>query len=503
MKRLDRLQALVQKLTQKEINQFKRYCEYKLKRKALRLFNLIIKHKDEPTFERLEIDLKRNKLQPNLRFSVNELFELILSFWDDSIVDGDRIRTVNQMIDKARILSRKGLRQESITLLEKVVKETEHTVNIEQTLLVNRVLYAERAIFGQKNSIQQSAEFVENQLHLTKQINTFNQCSSLYYDGMYLYSKGLEMLEKDEVHQLLDIREKGKEIIENSELPTFVSIQLGSLLSILYTHLAPSNFQLVEHFHRHNLKRVEELDDTFNRPTYYSLLYGYLNFLACTHRIEDYKASYKKLLEAKAKTKSIDVAVSGIIQVLALVHCILEYEAEKTDETIFNALEYVKTHSLEVNPSIIRSLLFVCFELAIVKGDFELADQFIEQLEEGKLVQKHKKQFKLTLRIASLLLHYEKNNYQWILNQSESIKRLFSGHLKKNIGAKLLLKLLVQLSSTTSKKEKLTLLANFLEDLSNCFEKNPEQRFTFFFNIIEDWAEAKLNGCISISEFKK
>lgn len=501
MKQLERLQTLVEKMTQNEKTQFKRYCAFKLKRKPLTLFNLLIKHKESPA-ELLHAAIKRNKLHTNLRYTVNLAIDLILSYWDENIEDSDRIRKINKMINQAKILRAKGLLQEADNLLEEVIEITENTVNLEQTLLAKRVLHAFKASLETKNNFQLSEDFIEYQTKTMERIAAFNECESLYVNGMYLQGKGQTSLTKHEIKLMLEMRDRGKVLFDNLELPVSLSVKLGALLADFCCRLAPLDYKLAEFYHIKNLERVKALKDCYNRAYYYNAIFGYLAFLSHMKRKEDFTILRLDLMEAKSKTKTKDVLISGILQIMTLFGYLLDYDLEKADEATNEAKVYIQAHTHEVIPAIVKNISFISFELAMIKGDLEQADLFLEQQKEMKVYLKTKKEKKLTIRLATLLVHYERNNHELILNQSDSIRRLFSDLLKKSIGSNLLLKLLVQLSSAISKKEKKRLYTEFLQKLNTLYEQHPEQRFLFYFDIIEDWALAKLNGYKTILEYK-
>lgn len=501
MKQLERLQNLVDKFTQKEIGQFNRYCDYKRRKKPLTLFNLIIKHKDNPP-EQLQIDIKRKKIHTNLRYTVNLTIDLILSFWDDNIEDANQIRTANKMINQALVLSSKGLLEEAAKLLEKVVGTTENTNNLELTLLASRIILGYKSAFRTTNNLQLSEDFVEYQSKIIERIPTLTEARNLYVIGLSLIGKGMETLNADEVRQLSAIRDRGKNLLENFELPIGTFVRLGNLLAILYSRFSTVDFKLAEFYYLSTIKRVKKLDDYYNHKSYYTAIIGYMMFIGDIKRKEDFDIIRKELLAAKAKTKKKNILISGILQLMGLYSCLMEYNLQKADDATNKAKEFIATHADKVNPSIVQNMGLLSFELAIIKGDLDLAEFFLEQLSELNIYQKAMKQFKLRLRLSFLLLQYERKNYLWVVNQAQSIKRLYSNILKKSIGVNLFLKLLVQLSSTISRTEKMASCTQFLQKLNAIFEQYPEHRFEFFFDTIEDWVTAKLKGYKTILEYK-
>ena len=133
----------------------------------------------------------------------------------------------------------------------------------------------------------------------------------------------------------------------------------------------------------------------------------------------------------------------------------------------------------------------------------EQAASLVERLNESELANNEMKRLKFIARLAALLFYYENGDYDLVLNQTDSVRRLYSRHLKKNVGGNLLLKLLVRLSSSSGRHEDIKLLNKFLQDLEALFKQYPEHQFLFTFAIIENWCKAKLNRDRTIFDYKK
>lgn len=221
-----------------------------------------------------------------------------------------------------------------------------------------------------------------------------------------------------------------------------------------------------------------------------------------TKRVDDYKTYRHIMLADQEISKSTPTIYTGLRCITLVMLHLLEFNKENAQQAIDDSWDYYQKKGSEDSFIIRWNLLFCCFQLAFSIGNFKQAALFVDELNAAEFVNSEMKQYKFIARQASLLLHYQNKNEEWVLNQISSVKRLYSGHLKKNVGGNLLLKLLVRLSSTPNKKEKQTLFNRFLVDLNSVFEQYPEHQFLFTFTIIEDWVRATMNGYDTIFDYK-
>lgn len=506
MKNLDTLNLLVGQLTKLEIKQFRKYGIYKQKKNVLKLFELILRNKDEDTTEKLQIDIKRNKLTKNLRYSVDALYDLLLNFWDDNPQDDDWFRNINKLINQSNILYKKGLIKESVKLLKKAEKAAENVPSFELKLFAKNKAFSTQMLLKPKKSIQLGDAFLEQQLETLDQLSHAYEAKSIYCQGHHLMSKGMLMLDKNERKQLIEIRSKAEVLINSSNLSVWGFLQLGDLLSLLYQTVTPSNLQRAEQYYLNNINRFKKdpkASPNIRSLVFHTQVYNYLVFLYFNKRLEDYKTYHKLLLEAQTLSSSIDGALNlGLRHTTSLMLCLLEYDPEKTKTVLHESWAYYKENDDKTSLISRWKLLFCCFQLAFAIGDYEQAALCADKLNASEMANNEMKQYKLLARLASLLLHYENDNQEYVLNQVSAVRRLYSSHLKKHIGGDLLLKLLKRLSNSHNKKEKSILLNNFLKELKAVFDQYPEHQALFGFTIIEDWVGATLNGSHTIFDYK-
>lgn len=506
MKNLDTLNLLVSQLTKLEIKQFRKYGIYKQKKNILKLFELILRNKDENNTEKLQIDIKRNKLTKNLRYSVDTLYDLLLNFWDDNPQEDDWFRNINKLINQSNILYKKGLIKESVKLLKKAEKAAENVPSLELKLFAKNKAYSTQMLLKPKKSIQLGDSFLEQQRETLNQLSHAYEAKTIYCQGHHLMSKGMQMLDKNEHKQLIEIRSRAEVLINSSNLSVWGFLQLGDLLSLLYQTVTPANPRLAEQYYLNNINRFKK--DPKESPNIRSLVfhtqvYNYLIFLYFNKRLKNYKTYQKTLLEAQTLSSSIHgVPNLGLRHTTTLMLCLLEYDTEKTKTVLHESWAYYKENDDKASLLSRWKLLFCCFQLAFANGNYEQAALCVDKLNASEMANNEMRQYKLLARLASLLFHYENDNLEYVLNQISAVRRLYSSHLKKHIGGDLLLKLLKQLSNSPNKKEQSILLNNFLTELNTVFDQHPEHRAVFGFTIIEDWVEAKLNGYDTIFEYK-
>lgn len=116
MKILKTLQAVLAKMEEHEVIQFRKYAIYKKEKNHLRFFDLLYKYIDkEMETPYLLLFLKKKRIR-NLRNKCNNLYKLLLRYWNENPPQNYLHLQVSQLMHGAKVLIEKGLIIEGLEL---------------------------------------------------------------------------------------------------------------------------------------------------------------------------------------------------------------------------------------------------------------------------------------------------------------------------------------------------------------------------------------------------
>ncbi len=499
MKYLQTTRKYIGLLEKKEIRHFRAYLHYKLKKKSLLLFELLSSN--------LELDeelilnkIKRKKLFRNLNKTCTELNTLVLDFWHDNTKSKDRLREINTLINKSSLLDKKGLRNEAIRVLEQSRKLAESYTMYSVQATINKFLFNKKRSLKPKHTFKLANVYEKNQNDLFEKLKLETQHEVTYSKVYFLLHKGLSSLTEDEIQYLQKTKEQHLDEDTLAQFSINQYTQYCDMMSYLYQSIAPTDPQQSENY---ILKILSKFENHTTRPsltltsTYQILMFNYLLFLFYENRVDDFEKEYLKLKSIQAKSTGIQLKIYASKYTLNSFQYLLNNN--------FNSSIKEKEESILFFDSAINQIPFLYtlnyyfnhFQIAIAEGDFETATLFSEKLNQPFFLNRDLSNVKFSIRLTQLLIHFELGNEALVINQGESIRRLFAYELKSNIAGKLFLKYLIKLSKTKDKKKQLNYYHSLLEELEIELQDIANRRL-FYFTILPLWTRSKIAGANSI-----
>ena len=166
-----------------------------------------------------------------------------------------------------------------------------------------------------------------------------------------------------------------------------------------------------------------------------------------------------------------------------------------------NCLDQFRTLKMEsLNPYnifIVMDLCFIHFGLKEYTKAQQRINQLINHYKDSAL-----NDFLLEIRLMNLLIHFELNNTDFIINQSEAFLRKYNPKKQFRKFETLFVDRLRGLVTTQSRKQKKELTEQFYNELSS-LSIEPVEHFIISRLKIQEWIQSKLNGTSLIQELRK
>lgn len=494
---------MISRMDKKEIRLFREYATYKKRKKALLLFESILKFKDQEESETFFVYLKRKKLYKNLTRNSNELFQLKTKFWNDNSWDEALSVDISNQIYAATILEKQGLIEDAIYLYKKAEKQAFDSHYYYLAIECNKRASVWSRVLHPKNTEEILEQYKCDQELL---INTISDDSYLHYLNhkiFYLLYKGVWCLSTSEEEFLVQARQDIEQITKEENKNAKTRLIAYSLLGTLYQYTQPTSSKLSKDYAIKTIKLLESskgmdnilnhIVSLFNLSQLYYFEDNKLKFTKCLHRFRKLKSTYKRR----------DARVAYYHFSFEFLNCqfIRDYTFA-IDNLIPSYLNFFEKNMDDIPFTNHWDMNFSCFEIYFAVGNFEKAEHFCGLLRTEKLRKSSLTNIKFIARICELLLNLELGNIEYVSNQGESIRRLYSSYLAHNKSGKLLLKYLMTLALHDNKKARIPIYIDLQTALKKLLDDFYLRRI-FVMTIIPDWIEAKIGGFESIDSWAK
>lgn len=492
MKILETLKAVLLKMGDKEVEQFRQYAMYKKKKIHLNLFNFILKNKDK------EIDhVKIN----NIRSQSNGLYQLLLNFWTDNAPQDDLSLQVDQLMHGSTVLLNKGLLREGVDLqmeAAELAKSGElfyssHEI-LKSSFYWSSILHPQN-VFEILESSQKNEAFLRDRMK--RMYDATINSLDVHFKSINEKFNNKELSQ----HFYKETIEEISELLQEEGCSIRTKILYHDTLTKVYSVPPSGNWEMMN-YHREELIRNAELIDKTD-PNYFkqtillntiNLVYDYFS-LKKIPEFQIYLAKFRMLVNDQIGR---DKTQEYYLYEIELLNCNLLNQYENAEKLyIPKALKFLEKHENKIPFGLFCAIFSLCFEHYISVGDLEKARQFLEKMQQEDKQSKLNFIQKYLNKLYELLFHYDLNNFELVENKIGSIRRLYSAYLKKNQGGKVILKYLLKLSRTENEIGRIPIYHAFKSDLKETSKSYHYSRIMGI-NIIFDWIDAKISKSISI-----
>lgn len=505
MKIFKTLRSLIGRLEQKEIKLFIGYAQYKKRKKLLLLFDALLKHTDSD--EVLVINyLKRKKLYTNFRHSCNELYQLIIRFWNDQSQIDNKLQEVLNLMNAAEIMIKKGLYTEGIAQLENAQKNALEGNSFSLAFECNMKIAHYSGFYAPGNTIKVLGQYQKDQKELLSAISDRSRSYYLSQITYHFLLEGVWSLSAKQRKMMEDALIETEELLKQPNLKIRSKLVLTSVMGNVLQYSERYNKEKCEYYLSTlvDLWESEKSSGALNITR--NLLVAYYNLAQFYNLVGDVEQFL--LVHDKFKTKFN--SLSRLDQTLECSHyyhnmnlwkCfVLKDYSTAIQQVIPKSLGYYEQYSDDIPFSYLFVVHLDCFQIYFATGDYEKAEQFEKQFHDNKLRPHSTLDNRFISKICHIILHFELGDYDYTFNQIVSSKRLYSSYLKNNPAAELLMSLLQKLSSKHySNEDQIKIYQSYQIKLEETFKVFLNRRI-FLFSIFEDWLFAKANGYSTIVE---
>lgn len=502
MKILGTLQIVLGKMDEKEVVKFRKYARYKDEKTLLRLFELLYKHiekKLETSYLLLFLKKKRIK---NLRTKCNDLYKLLIKFWNDNPPQKNLNQDIDQLINGASVLIDKGLIQQGLELFEEanvLADKGEKFIKQQDILRMSMFWSAHIAPNKKVDEILQSSRekiaLLEKKIKSNYSINLLNLIVHHKLMNDQFYSK-----ESNKQYQNQIIAEV-TELIEQEDCAIRTKIIGHSILSYIHISGPEGNFDLFTKSRQEAIRNIEKIYETDPRNYLPILVYSIVSLLykffteKNNLEFDSYLTKFRKIIVhciGKDKTREYHHYE------IELINCLMYKQYSNAQNVIIpNTLNYLEEHDNKIPFSYCWSLYVLCFEIYFSTGNYEQASVILSKIKQDDRLAKLDLFQKYHIRLYEFMYYFELRNFVFVENNIESTRRLYSSHLKKNKGGKILLKYLLKLSTAPNDKSRIPIFLNLKSELEETFKSYYYAKIMGV-NILMDWITAKINNAQSI-----
>lgn len=498
MKITKTLITLIQRLDKTEIKRFQAYLQYKKRKRIITLLNVFAQYDNE---EELSYQIKRKKLVKNLRHNQKELFKLLRQFWSDNIEKEKPKVEISSLMSFADGIYEKGLTEEAIKLIQKAeeiarANNLHHLVydcNRQQTILNWRHFPDQTELMMQQYEINQQQTI--NQIKMTSRVTYLNQ--RMYY----MFFKGLWSLSEDQLQFLEDASEEITAILESEDIE--VNYQIAMLgLANTHARLIKMDGKLAASYGRKALEVLNACPPGFpgkksNLATGYS---GQLITLMLIGDREIYDKTYSEFMAFTSRIENPGLSIRYQTLSAQLIH--LRYTTvfdEQMNSILKSAEQFLENEGEHLPPVFLGHFCMVIFELYFCCGRFEKAADYVEKLRQINN-ETDLPDVKFMELSGEVLLNYENDNFEFIINRCLAFRRRYSKYLRYNIGGSLMLSYLIKLCNATDKASKIVLYQALRKEMIVVFT-NIRNRNLFTFWTVLLWIDSKINHEKSIVDW--
>lgn len=498
MKITKTLITLIQRLDKAEIKRFQAYLQYKKRKRIIALLNVFAQYDNE---EELSYQIKRKKLVKNLRHNQKELFKLLRQFWSDNIEKEKPKVEISSLMSFADGIYEKGLTEEALKLIQKAeeiarANNLHHLVydcNRQQTILNWRHFPDQTEQMMQQYEINQQQTI--NQIKMTSRVTYLNQ--RMYY----LFFKGLWALSEDQLQFLEEASDEITAILESEDIE--INYQIAMLgLANTHSRIIRMDGELASSYGKKALEVLKACPPGFpgkqsNLATAYP---GLLIPLMLMDNREEYDKVYADFTAFTTKMENPGLSIRYQTLSAQLLH--LRYTHvfnQEMDNILQSANHFLENEGEHLPPVFLGHFFMVIFELYFCCKQFDRAEDYVEKLRQLNN-QNDLPDVKFMEFSCEVLLNYENDNFDFIVNRCLAFRRRYSKYLRYNVGGSLMISYFIKLCNATDKSAKSTLYHELKEELSGVFS-NIRNRTLFSFWNIEPWIDSKINHKDSIVDW--
>ncbi len=497
MKILETLSSLIPRLDQKEVTYFRKYLGKKRK-KVLLLFEGLLKFNDKTESPIFSNYLKRNKIDSNLRYLCNELYDPIINFWSENTNEDETKIKLSKRLHAASILIKKGMFEDGIQEFKKVEKIASEMHYYYLAIEANKWIAVYSQALNTKSTEKIFSNFQTSQDSYLLDVADQNRTLFLVVTAYQMINNGIWTLTDDQKIKLKNIYLEAKQTLERENLN---SCSYTILTSNLSQYLAIGSLEESE---KDALKSIELLESTQanskNLSITVNLLVAYSNYcqrLFMEGRMVEGSAIVQKIIEVYNLWQDPTSQMDYIFHSTQFMRCIYKNEFEYGVKSLMpSSLEIVNSKNIQFIDYF--SINIYCFEIYFALGDYEKATEFSNNLNGNN--SKKTTDCQLVSRLIDLLLNFELGNQLFVKNQAESTRRLYSSFLPHNPAGKLLLKLLIKLGvAPNNKLDRIPIYQSFSDQFEEILS-NYQNQHIFMLDIIPAWLSSKIDGYDTIIE---
>jgi len=499
MKITTTLITLIGRLTNEEIKGFRNYLLYKKRKKVLELLNVFVQSKDE---EELSSQIKRKKLTRNLRQNQNDLFKLLRKFWVDNANDEIPRHEVSSMIDFAVVIYERGLIQEAIKLLRQAEqKAKENSLNLLE-YQSNHKLVSINWLHDPDQTEKLMSDYLKTREDIFNKIELTSKVSHLYQRGFYLFFRGIWSLSEEQFQFLTDSGKEIESLLENKLLDSRWRIVLFSL-ACNYARFIQMDSDLAIFYGR---QMIEEIiahppfpDKDRSLASAYS---GLLIILLMTNKKEDFNKVYDTFT-----TFYNNLSNRGLSIETYLVSARFQYLAyngifdEQMESVLAEFFHFMESEGKLLSPIYLGPFHTFIFELYYCSGQFEKAMNSLDLVKDLNDATKLPS-LKFTELFMEILINYENQNYEFIINRCLSFIRRYSKFLKFNPVGDLLLKYFIKLSKAQNKSVEIELFKELKTEIIPLLSNIRNRTMVEFWNIVPV-IDSKINQVETVEAWLK
>lgn len=501
MLKSESLIQLINSLTRVEKKEFSLYTSKKSDKDYILLYKLIV---DNKIIDSLELKKTFVKLRPKSNFNivVSYLFNLIVEILVKLRKNQDSYYLLFTELLQSRVLYEKSLYDECFNLLYKIKEKARYFENDIVLLLAQRQELNYLLSIGFKDYNEKTILKMHNINRRTiMSIMKMSEHSSLYEILTYrIHNNGL-LRSKDEVRKMDDLVTSEINIISNSKVDNF---------EVRKNHqLFQANYFIAIGDYRSAYNCFIELNKLFecnkhlwyNPPIYYLMtIEGMLESLRVIHNYEGMNYFIDKLEKLTCTSESFHLNVMYIIFIYRLFSYLDIGEFKKAlswvndnQNNVINKIQLLRIEQ-QVELSLYLALVYLCNE------EYRKANKWLSSITRCGVYQSIP--LFRTIRLVSLMVHYELFDFDFIQSESRSIKREILKNKSSGLKVELFLLKFLNYSFVHNDKDSRIKIWNQLKkevDLlyTDKFELQLIQKFDFI-----AWVESKVFG-IPLAEVLK
>lgn len=498
MKIVETLQAVLSKMEEREILQFRAYASYKDEKKLLKFFDLIHKYIDKELDAQYLLLFLKSKRVKNFNVKCTDLFQLLLRFWRDNPPKGSLQLQLSQLMFSAGLLIRKGLLKQGLNLYKKAGLLSENGEMFSYQYEIFRVSLYWSSHLNPRNidsSIKKNQEkkaLVEKKMEMLFDAKVLNTKLQSYLFNEKEWNKKFTKKKIEQVSVLLEDKDcpiRAKNIYHNILSNTYSSYQVG-------------NWELVD-FHKKELIRGAEILHKTD-PDCLPLISSIANLLCAYFSLkknpefQQYLIKFRKLVKNNVRR---DKNIESLHHEIELKYCNLTKNyADANQFFIPNAVKFINHYEKKNTIKSFWSIFSLCFEHYFSTGHYEKSVVFLSRMKQEN------KQYKLnpieivTTNLYEILYHFELKNYELARKVLEEATQLYHISSNENKGIRIMLNYLLQLIQTIDEPSKIPIYCNFKNDLEKTLKNYAFAKDVRVNNIV-DWIDTKINKFNTIQAY--